>query len=180
MYPVLRLAWQLWRHRNDPPLPPEGVHESRHLCWPWDLDIWNELNNGRTLTLYDLGRLPWIRRVGLVGAMRRNGWGAAVAGASVRYRRRVRAFDRLRMRTRGIGWDARFFYVEQAIFLRSGECAGHVLLRVATTGRGGIVAPARVMAALGRDGTSPPLPPWVSAWIAAEETRPWPPFADAP
>ena len=176
MYPVLRLAFQLWRHRVDPPLPLDGVHESRHLCWPWDLDVWNELNNGRTLTLYDLGRLPWSRRTGLAAALRGRGWAMAVAGASVRYRRRVRAFDRIAMRSRALGWDDRFFYFEQAMWVR-GHCASHVLLRSAATSKAGIVPPAEVLAALGHRGGPPPLPPWVREWIAAEAHRPWPPMA---
>jgi hypothetical protein len=39
----------------------------------------------------------------------------AVAGNSLRYRRRVRAFHRLEMRSRLLGWDARFLYVEQSM-----------------------------------------------------------------
>jgi acyl-CoA thioesterase FadM len=178
MYPVLRLAWQFWRHRADPPLPLTGVHESRHLCWPWDLDIWNELNNGRTLTLYDLGRLPWSRRIGLVAVLRERGWAMAVAGASVRYRKRVHAFDRLTMRTRALGWDERFFYSEQALWVR-GDCASHVLIRSAATSKRGIVPPSDVLAAMGHAGAPPDLPLWVREWIAAESHRPWPPMGDA-
>ena len=106
MYPVVRMPWQMWRHRGDPPLGPLGEHVSRHVCWPWDLDLWVELNNGRTLTLYDLGRVPMGARMGLTRALTRRGWSLTVAGASVRYRRRVRAFDRIVMRSRGVGWAA--------------------------------------------------------------------------
>ena len=58
MYPFLRLGLEVLRARRAPPLPIDGVHVSHHTCWPWDLDPWGELNNGRTLTLYDLGRVP--------------------------------------------------------------------------------------------------------------------------
>ncbi len=71
MYPFIRMGWQIFKHRNDPPLPPGGVHESSHYCLPWDLDLWRELNNGRTLTLYDLGRIPLAKRIGLIPALRR-------------------------------------------------------------------------------------------------------------
>lgn len=175
MYPVARMAFQLWRHRADPSLGLFETHESRHLCWPWDLDVWGELNNGRTLTLYDLGRIPWFRRIGLDPALRREGWQVAVAGASVRWRRRVRAFDRLAMRTRALGWDARFVYIEQSLW-RGGECASHVLIRSAASDKGGIVPPARLLAAIGHHEPSPPLPAWVQAWIAADGERPWPPM----
>jgi acyl-CoA thioesterase FadM len=175
MYPFLRLPWQIWRHRNDPPLGILDEHVSRHICWPWDLDFWMELNNGRTLTLYDLGRVPMARRMGLMRAMVRQRWGMTVAGASVRYRRRVRAFDRIEMRSRGVGWDSRFIYVEQSMWVR-GECTSHALLRMAVTGKAGIVPPGEVVAAVGGDPLSPPLPEWVGAWILAEQERPWPPM----
>lgn len=174
MYPFLRLFLKTRAARRAGPLDPLGTHVSHHLCWPWDLDPWIELNNGRTLTLYDLGRVPMVVRNGLVDLLRRNGWGITVAGNSVRYRRRVRAFDRIEMRSRVIGWDARFFYIEQAMFVR-GECTSHMLLRSATTSKDGIVAPALVMAAAGQPGLSPALPDWVEAWVGADALRPWPP-----
>lgn len=179
MYPIVRLAWQLRRHRADPPLPLFGTHESEHLCWPWDLDIFGELNNGRTLTLYDMGRIPWFRRIGLDAVLRRERWQIAVVGASVRWRRRVHGFERLRMRTRALGWDERFFYTEQSLWKANGECASHALIRSAASDRNGIVPSPRVLAALGHGEPSPELPLWVREWVSAEAHRPWPPMADA-
>jgi acyl-CoA thioesterase FadM len=179
MYPFARLAWQLRAARALPPLPLMGTHESRHICWPWDLDVFGELNNGRTLTLYDLGRIPWFGRIGLDAVLRREGWAVAIVGASVRWRRRVHAMERLTMKTRALGWDARFLYSEQSLWKANGECASHALIRAACSTRAGIVPAARVLAALGHEEPSPPMPPWVEEWIAAEAHRPWPPMADA-
>jgi hypothetical protein len=53
-----------------------------------------------------------------------------------------------------------------------------VLYRAAVTDRNGIVKPPRILAALGQDLVSPPVPDWVANWIAAEATRPWPPMQD--
>jgi acyl-CoA thioesterase FadM len=176
MYPFVRMVKELWAARGLDPLPLTGTHVSHHRCWPWDLDIWMELNNGRALTLYDLGRIPLAMRTGLVGALRRNRWGLTMAGASVRYRRRIRAFQKIEMRSRAVTWDARFIYLEQSMWLAGGACAGHVLYRSAVTDRNGIVPPETVLAAMGQDPAPPPVPDWIAAWIAAEDARPWPPM----
>ncbi|AUM75406.1 acyl-CoA thioesterase [Paracoccus jeotgali] len=174
MYPLIRFAKEMIKFRRAPRLAPLGTHVSDHICWPWDLDPWIELNNGRTLTLFDLGRIPMASRMGLIGQLRAQGWGITVAGSSVRYRRRVRAFQRFRMTSRVIGWDARFVYIEQAMW-RGTDCCNHALLRTAVTSAEGIVPPQRVLDLLQASHQPPPLPDWVEAWIAAEQTRPWPP-----
>lgn len=179
MYPFLRLFKEIFVTRNQPPLGLWDTHVSYHRCWPWDLDGFLELNNGRTLTLYDLGRLPLGQRAGLLGALRKNRWGLTMAGAVVRYRRRVRAFQKIEMRSRALCFDARFIYIEQSMWAASGECTSHVVYRSAVTDQNGIVAPACVMEAMGQKVTSPQMPDWIVQWIAAEDQRPWPPMQDA-
>ena len=174
MYPFLRFAKEMIKFRNAPALGICDTHVSYHRCWPWDLDPWIELNNGRTLTLYDLGRIPMAARTGLAGTLRANGWGITVAGNSTRYRRRIRAFERFELRSRCIGWDARFFYIEQAMW-KGTECANHILIRSAMTSAQGILPPERVLQAMGKETQSPALPDWVTAWISADGERPWPP-----
>ena len=175
MYPFIRMAKELYKFRKAAPLELNESHVSQHICWPWDIDMWRELNNGRTLTLYDLGRIPLAKRVGLINALRENGWGMAVAGVSVRYRKRVRTFERVEMRSRAIGWDKRFLYVEQSLWNKRGECAGHALYRMAVTSSAGIVPPADVAHAIGQAPQGPDLPGWVCEWVRAEDHRPWPP-----
>lgn len=173
MYPILRFAAELLKFRHAP-MAILQAHVSTHRCWPWDLDPWIELNNGRTLTLYDLGRIPMAIRSGIIHTLRQKRWGITVAGNSLRYRRRIRVFHRFTMVSRTLGWDARFVYMEQSMW-RRGVCCNHMLLRAAITGPGGIVPPAELMRAAGEDPESPPLPDWVVAWIMADAQRPWPP-----
>jgi acyl-CoA thioesterase FadM len=174
MYPFIRLAKELVVHRNAPRLALGETHVTYLLCWPWDIDMWMELNNGRTLTMMDLGRVVMFQRMGLTEVMRRKGWAGTIAGASIRYRRRVKMFDRIELRSRILGWDDRFTYAEQA-FWKDGECTSHGLFRMAVTSRKGMVPVADFLAELGLPVESPPLPAWVRAWIDAEATRPWPP-----
>jgi len=174
MYPIFRFLKEILKFRNAPALGLLETHVSHHRCWPWDLDPWIELNNGRTLTLYDLGRIPMGMRTGLTSMLRAQGWGITVAGNTTRYRKRIKAFQRFEMRSRCIGWDARFFYIEQAMWLGN-DCANHILIRSAITSNTGIVPPARVLDAMGQKQDSPELPGWVQAWIAADAERVWPP-----
>ena len=174
MYPYLRLFREVWLVRRASRLAVLQPHVSRHRVYPWDLDPWTELNNGRTLTLFDLGRIPMSIRMGFDKVAKANGWGITVAGNSTRYRRRVTVFTTLTQQSRVIGWDGRFSYVEQS-FWRGDDCTAQMLLRSAFTSKSGIVPPARVLEALGQNAVSPALPDWVAAWIAADAKRPWPP-----
>lgn len=180
MFPFVRLIKEVILASRQPRL--EGLtepHVSHHICWPQDLDVFLELNNGRALTLYDLGRIAMAQRVGLVAVLRREGWGLTMAGSHVRFRRRIRGFERFTVRSRAVCWDDKFVYIEQSMWKRSGECASHVLYRAAVTDRDGIVKPPRVLQALGLQAASPPMPDWIAQWIAADAARPWPPMQDA-
>ena len=174
MYPFIRFAKEMAINARKPRLAFGATHVSHHICWPWDLDAWMELNNGLTLTLFDLGRIPMVYRMGLIPLMRKNGWGMAVAGASIRYRRRVRMFHRITMKSAVLGWDARFLYLQQSMW-RKGEATSSILVRIAITGAEGIVPPAKAATILGWGDSPPPLPAYVEEWITAEAARPWPP-----
>lgn len=178
MFPFIRLAKDILVARSQSPIGLTGLHVSHHMVWPWDLDMFVELNNGRALTLYDLGRLSMASRNGLFAALKREGWGMTMAGSSVRYRRRLRVFERFEMRSRAVCWDDRFTYIEQSMWKADGACASHVLYRAAITDENGIVASSRILEALGEDAISPTPPDYVAAWIAAEALRPWPPMQD--
>jgi len=173
MYPIIRMFKALAGARGKK-MDILDTHVSQHIAWPWDIDPWKDLNNGRTLTLFDLGRIGLAEQIGLNGALMRQRWGIVVAGNTTRYRKRITMMQRFEMRTRCIGWDHRFIYMEQAMW-RAGECCNHLLVRAAVTSKAGIVSPQEVAEATGHHGESPDLPDWVQAWIAADHERPWPP-----
>lgn len=174
MYPFLRMAKEMWKFRKAPALGLLEAHVSTHRIWPWDLDPWRELNNGRTLTLFDLGRIPMAVRMGFETVAREKGWGITIAGNTTRYRRRVTVFQRLTQVSRVLGWDEKFVYLEQS-FWRGGDCTASMMARSAFISKTGIVPPAEFLQAIGESPESPALPEWVAAWIAADGIRPWPP-----
>lgn len=179
MYPFIRMIKEVFLASRQPKIGLLDTHESHHMCLPWDLDLWMELNNGRTLTIFDLGRIPLAFRTGLSDILRKERWGLTVAGSVVRYRRRVRMFDKVTIYSRVLGWDHRFVYLDQSMWNSRNDCTSHAVYRTAVTDKNGIVSPDRVMAAMQiTDHTSPTLPEWVQVWLDAEDQRPWPPTTE--
>ncbi|MEL6683489.1 MAG: acyl-CoA thioesterase [Pseudomonadota bacterium] len=115
MYPIVRLIKEVLRARKMPALAPLGTHVSYHRCWPHDIDQFIEMNNGRILTILDLGRTGLAQRVGLLRALSKNRWGLTMAGCSVMYRKRIRPFVKFRVVSKCVGWDERFMYLDQSI-----------------------------------------------------------------
>jgi acyl-CoA thioesterase FadM len=177
LYPIIRVIKETLRAKRMPAIEALDAHVSYHRCWPQDLDGFLEMNNGRILTILDIGRCGLAQRAGLIDVLRENGWGMTMAGNSVRYRKRIRPFVRFRVASRAVGWDDKFFYLEHTLWVGK-DCAVQALFRAAITDKNGIVSPAKLFASIGHDGTSPEKPAWVDAWIAADNTRPWPPAFD--
>jgi len=175
MYPFLRLGWNLFSARKLPPMDPLGLHVSQHRCRLVDCDIFGEMNNGRILTLYEMGRFQASVRMGLWALLKKKRWGLTVAGTSIRYRRRILPFEKYETRTRIATWDERFFYIEQGMFKTNGECASHVLLRTAVVSKGRAVPSEELLKAMNITTPRPDPAPWIQNWIDAEATRPWPP-----
>lgn len=175
MYPIVRLVKEVLKARRMPPLAPLGTHVSYHRCWPQDIDNYIEMNNGRILTILDLGRTGLAQRVGILSALARNRWGLTVAGNSVMYRKRIRPFVKFRVVSKCVGWDEKFMYLEQSLWIGA-DCAVQALFRTAVTDKNGIVRPEGLMTDMGLTTPSPELPDWVKNWIDADKTRPWPPI----
>lgn len=174
MYPFTRLAALTLSERRKPPLGLFDTHAMQMRCLPWDVDGFLEMNNGRVFTLYDMGRFALAIRVGLWDVLKERHWGLVVAGSTIRYRSRIRPFQRFELRTRFLGWDHRFFYLEQSMW-RGETCCNHGLLRTGVTKNGRLAPVSDVAEAMNASDGSPELPGWVQAWAEADGTRVWPP-----
>ena len=86
MYPYIRAAWFMWTARKMPRMGIFDTHVSHHRAWPWDTDIFMELNNGRIPTLMELGRWQAGIRMGITQTILRQGIHLPVAGYPVRAR----------------------------------------------------------------------------------------------
>lgn len=81
--------------------------------WPSDLDLFAHMNNGRYLTVMDLGRLDIVLRSGLSRVMRERGWHAVASAVDIRYLRPLKLWQRYVLVTEIVDWDEAWFLFEQ-------------------------------------------------------------------
>ena len=152
---------------------PLGLLDSAELrfrVFPNDLDIYGHMNNGRYLTLMDLGRMDWIWRTGLGRAARKNRWNPLVASSTIRYKKSLTLWKRFTLRTRVIGWDEKWFYIEQ-VFKRRERTVATAVVKGLFRGPAGNVLPEEVIRAMGQKVDSPSLPDLVRLWVESESLK---------
>lgn len=174
MYPALRLITTSIRSLRAEKTPVWEDTETSFICRPWDLDLFMEMNNGRVLTLYDLGRFDLAFRTGLSQSLRKNKWGLVVAGSSIRYRRRIRAFDKVTINTRVVAFEERWVYIIQSMWVKN-QPMSSVLLRTGVTEKGKVIPTDAIKKDLGITDWHPEPEGWVKEWIISESGRQWPP-----
>ncbi|MEO3432945.1 thioesterase family protein [Inquilinus sp. CAU 1745] len=137
--------------------------------WPNDLDFNLHMNNGRYLTLMDLGRTDLMIRSGFARVAFARRWMPVLAGATIRYRRSLAPFQRFQLESRLVGWDDKWLYLEQRFETMDGKSAASAMVRAVFLGGGHTIPTAEIIAAADISPTSPALPPDFAAWIAAED-----------
>ncbi len=85
----------------------------RMRVWPADLDINLHLTNSRYLALMDLGRIELMLRTGMMLKVMKRRWLPVVSIASIGFRCEISPFERFTLHTRILGWDEKWFYMEQ-------------------------------------------------------------------
>ena len=95
---------------------------------PADLDVQRHMNNGRYLTLMDLGRMDLMVRSGFWKRISDQGWYPVVAGQTITYRKSLMLWEQFDLASRVIGHDGRWIYMEQ-VFRRDGKVIADAIVR---------------------------------------------------
>ncbi len=131
---------------------------------PTDLDAYGHMNNGRYLSISDLGRFDLLRRSGLWPEMRKRGWYPVVASSTITYRKSLEPWQRYEIESRFLGVDERDVYLEQR-FVVSGEIYARMFIRGRFLQKTGGHAPMdKLMKLLGDQPVTFDVPEWLSAW----------------
>lgn len=140
---------------------PAAVADAQALAfrtWPHDLDLNLHMNNGRYLTLMDLGRVQLMLRLGFGKKIFRGGWMPVIGAVHMRYRRSLKPFGKFRLETKIVAWDEKWFYSEQR-FLVGSELMAVGVVKGLFRRKGGTVPTAEILAAVpGPTGVSGPIP----------------------
>jgi acyl-CoA thioesterase FadM len=136
--------------------------------WPNDLDLNVHMNNGRYLSLMDLGRVDVMFHSGAFALWFRKGWQPLVAASTVRHFKSLSLGQRFHIETRILGWDAKWVYFEQR-FTRGGELYALAGVKALMAGNQRLISTEELFGATGHElRPSPPLPDWMMDWLHAE------------
>lgn len=171
----LRLFWYAATIRFRPALAlPVDTSRLRFRVWPLDLDTSLHMNNGRYLTMMDLGRVDIMVGSGLWRAVLKHGWTPIASTITIRFRRELKLFQCFRIETRLLAWDKVSVIMEQTFVMEGGPRDGQIAAQALF--KGGLydrsqkkfVEISRLMAEIGVDTVSPVPSPDVEAFLKAD------------
>lgn len=155
------------RKRRDGRTPMTDVGRIRLTTLPTDLDILRHMNNGRYLSLFDLGRWDLMIRTGLFDVLRARGWYGVVSNETITFRKPLLPFQRFELQTKWVGQDDRALYLEHRAVV-DGEVYAQAVIRARMVRRtGGVVPHDELFAALEMPHDLPQVDAWIHDWSEA-------------
>lgn len=160
------------RLRRSGRLGPTEISRIRLTTMVTDIDLLLHMNNGRYLSLFDLGRWDLLVRTGLWDVMKTRGWYAVVSSETVTFRKSLELWQRFDIESRMIGHDDKAVYLEHRAVV-DGEVYARAIIRARMMKRsGGRLSHEELFAAVGRPEGVPEVDEWVHEWAAASALPP--------
>ena len=141
-----------------PRIDPLDSSELRFRVLPTDLDINLHVTNARYLSFMDLGRTDLLIRAGMLTMVRQKRWMPVVGQINIKFRRPLLPFRRFSLKSRLLGWDAKWFYMEQLLESSRGVHAVALVRGLFIDRKGAAVSSQRLLDYLGYREDSPPMP----------------------
>lgn len=131
---------------------------------PLDLDVLMHMNNGRYLSILDLGRMDLMLRSGFWKVTQERGWYPVVAGEGITFRKSLELWQKFEVRTKVLGIDEAWVYMEQS-FIRGDVLIADAIVRARFLKKtGGSVTSEELIEAVGGAPAHIELPQWVKDW----------------
>ncbi|PTT00372.1 acyl-CoA thioesterase [Pseudomonas sp. HMWF006] len=167
---IMSLAGAVMRWRK--PTHFRSATAIRFTAGPLDIDLNMHINNGRFLSLADLGRLHFLWSVGTLGGILKNGWMPLVGNVDIEYKKSIKLFQRFEVKTELLYWDEKWFYF-QHVFLVGPKVSAVANVKALLIDRSRkTVEPARVFALIGECPEPPAVPESINDWIVRPRAQP--------
>ena len=163
MYPYLRLIKVVIQSqfKSKMGFGSEKYDEINLTVLPNDIDPFMELNNGRYVTLLDLGRYAYGGRINMGKFLKKNNWSLTIVGTYNEYRYRLKLFRKFQLKSKIIGYDEKWFYFFQKAE-RNGKTHMASVVKFAFTSKKGLVFPNEVIPKMDLKYNPEELPKWIN------------------
>ena len=101
--------------------PPFDVSRLTFRVLPNDLDVNFHMNNGRYLTIMDLGRFDLMVRMGLWKHARKFGWMPILSAANVVFRKELLPFQKYELESRLLWWSGTHVLMEHRFMISTAD-----------------------------------------------------------
>lgn len=123
-------------------------NQLERVVFPNDIDLNGHMNNGRFMTVCDLNRIDLFIRTGLARIMIRRKWMPIIAYHDMNYYKPLKFGQRYSCSMRMEHWDEKYFYMLHWMTNLSGATVAEGVSRAVIRGKGGIIPPEEVVAAV--------------------------------
>lgn len=131
--------------------------------WPTDLDTNLHMNNGRYMTLMDLGRFDLVVRAGFLPTILKNHWYPVLGAARIEYFCPLKPFRSYRLKTRLVAWDEKWLYLRQE-FESNGKLCAQAYVQGLFLGPKGKISTEEFFSVRNFHEPSPPFPADLAEW----------------
>ncbi len=178
MHMIFRTFWHMFviapRRK---PLRFADVSRSRFRVWPTDLDVLNQMNNGKYLSIMDVCRFDMIKRTGTCAMLQREGWYPVVVAQTITYRKSLNPWKRFWIESKILGFDEQAVYMEQRFVRPDASRRPEVYARAIVRARflkksGGVVKIDELIEKTGADRSEFRVPEDILAWGRATQLPP--------
>ena len=165
IYLFLRLPWLKTF------IKPLEISKHQIRVWPNDLDFNMHVNNGRILTMLDLGRFRLLHDTQLLKPSIKKRWLPVLGSAKVHFLRPLFFWDKLDIHTKVLFWDEKWIYLEQSIYVKEHLKVTAMLKAMFLSKEGERITPQQMMDLLPEPINKPNMPRKLQAWLHAEKER---------
>jgi len=163
-----RLIWTIIRSFFKPKIDFSDEIVLKLRIFPNDLDINRHLNNGRYLTILDLGSIDLFLRSGVLGRAIRSGFRPMIGGLFVTYRNSLSLFEQCTLTMKLKAWDDYWNYFKFEFRKVDGRLSASGYFKGAFVSKNGLVPNNVADEIFEYKHGFCELPPVVENWIRAE------------